>query len=316
MTHSGWSGDWQLHGGRRRPNEDIDPGGLGRFLPPRREDSWFLCRTDDIYAFGVTTSDGRRPLPSFGATPQYPIESVDNALKVLLLLGAQPKLRLTDVSRSLGVATSTAHRVLAMLQYRGFVRQDTASRGYLAGPMLDDLAFEVLRRLDVRTRARPILERLARDVQETIHLGRLEGDQVHFIDSVDSNRGLRVVGRVGQSLLAHCTSTGKALLAELTDDEVRALYPHEELPTMTAHSISTRTALFQELAQARARGYARNREEAEEGVISVAVALHATRSPRVAINAAVPVSRMSDTILESLLDRLSESAQELDHVLL
>ena len=55
------------------------------------------------------------PTPNYGDSPQYPIESVDNALRVLLLLGEQPKLRLTDVSRYLGVASSTAHRLLAML---------------------------------------------------------------------------------------------------------------------------------------------------------------------------------------------------------
>src|ERR1700679_14907 len=101
------------------------------------------------------------PLPApYGAAPQYPIESVDNALRVLLLLGERPSLRLTDVSQYLGVASSTAHRLLAMLQYRGFVRQETATRSYVPGPTLDALAFSVLRRLDVRSRARPILEQL------------------------------------------------------------------------------------------------------------------------------------------------------------
>ena len=59
--------------------------------------------------------------------PQYPIESVDNALKLLLLLGEQPQIRLSEATRYLGVASSTAHRLLAMLSYRGFVRQDPVS---------------------------------------------------------------------------------------------------------------------------------------------------------------------------------------------
>ncbi|MGW4370968.1 IclR family transcriptional regulator [Nocardia takedensis] len=264
----------------------------------------------------MSISDDGQTLPFFGEVPQYPIESVDNALKVLLLLGQRRSLRITEVSRYLGVATSTAHRVLAMLQYRGFVRQDAATRTYVPGPTLDRLAFGVLRRLDVRNLARPILERLAMDVQETIHLGRLEGSEVHFIDSVDSPRGLRVVGRVGQSLPAHCTSTGKALLAELSDEEILQLYPEERLPGLTRSSIATRTDLLVELERIRKQGYARNREEAEEGVTSIAVALHTARSPRVAINAAVPLSRMSDTILESLLGRLTAAAEELDHLLL
>ena len=256
------------------------------------------------------------PTPSYGDLPQYPIESVDNALRVLLLLGEQPKLRLTEVSRYLGVASSTAHRLLAMLQYRGFVRQDAAARTYHPGPMLDGLAFGVLRRLDVRNRARPVLERLNAEVEETIHLGRLEGNHVHFIDSMESARALRVGGRLGLTMPAHCTSTGKALLAELSDEEVFLLYPEEELPQLTSRSIRSRAALMAELGRVRTQGYARSTEEAEEGVTSVAVALHSTRSPRLAINASVPVSRMSDQLLQSLLSRLVQAAEELDHLLL
>ena len=150
------------------------------------------------------------PAPEYGANPQYPIESVDNALKVLLLLGERPRLRLTDVSQYLGVASSTAHRLLAMLQFRGFVRQEATSRSYVPGPTLDGLAFGVLRRLDARTRARPVLEKLNAELQETVHLGRLEGSDVHFIDSVESSRALRVGSRLGRSVPAHCTSTGEA----------------------------------------------------------------------------------------------------------
>ena len=256
------------------------------------------------------------PTPNYGDPPQYPIESVDNALRVLLLLGEQPKLRLTDVSRYLGVASSTAHRLLAMLQYRGFVRQDAATRSYVPGPALDGLAFGVLRRLDVRTRARPVLERLNTDLGETVHLGRLEGGNVHFIDSLESARALRVGGRLGMSMPAHCTSTGKALLAELGEEEFLRLYPDEELVQLTPHSIGTRTALIAALADVRARGYARSMEEAEEGVTSVAVALHSTQSPRLAINVSVPISRMTDVIQEAVLSRLSEAATELDHLLL
>ena len=256
------------------------------------------------------------PAPSYGVAPQYPIESVDNALKVLLLLGEEPKLRLTDVSRYLGVASSTAHRLLAMLQYRGFVRQDAATRSYIPGPTLDGLAFGVLRRLDVRTRARPILEKLNIDLGETVHLGRLEGGNVHFIDSVESARALRVGGRLGRSMPAHCTSTGKALLAELPEDELLQLYPDEEIVQLTSHSLGTRTALVQDLAETRARGYSRSVEEAEEGVSSVAVALHSTRSPRLAINVSVPVNRMTEVLREAVISRLTEAADELDDLLL
>lgn len=276
----------------------------------------FSAQQRGVYSHSVTESQSFPPAPTYGSVPQYPIDSVDNALRVLLLLGEQPSLRLTDVSRYLGVASSTAHRLLAMLQFRGFVRQDSATRSYVPGPTLDGLAFGVLRRLDVRTRARPVLERLNADLQETIHLGRLEGSEVHFIDSIESGRALRVGARLGRSMPAHCTSTGKALLAELTDEELLRLYPDEDLVQLTPNSIGSRSELAKALVEIRAQGFARSREESEEGVTSLAVALHSTRSPRLAINASVPVTRMNEDLQEAILGELSAAAEELDHLLL
>lgn len=255
------------------------------------------------------------PAPEYGPPPQYPIESVDNALQVLVLLGDQARLRLTDVSQYLGVASSTAHRLLAMLQYRGFVQQDTATRSYLPGPALDRVAFGILRRLDVRVRARPVLERLNADLKETVHLGRLEASSVHFIDSIESSRALRVGSRLGRSMPAHCTSTGKALLARLTDAEIDALYPGDPLEQLTAQSLATRAALREVLAEVRRLGYASSRGESEEGVTSLAVALSGSESPRLAINVSVPVSRMKASLRRGLLDALFAAAEEIDLLL-
>jgi len=253
--------------------------------------------------------------PEYGAMPQYPIESVDNALRVLVLIGQRQQLRLTDVSQYLGVASSTAHRLLAMLSYRGLVRQNPATRSYEPGPSLDQLAYGLLRRLDVRARARPILEKLNAELEETVHLGRLEGGDVHFIDSIESSRALRVVNRLGRSMPAHCTSTGKALLATLSEPELLAAYPDEELVQLTRHSIGTRTELIAALAEIRRRGYATSQEESEEGVQSLAVALRAVGSPRLALCASVPVSRMSASARKSIREKLIESAEAIGQLL-
>ena len=170
------------------------------------------------------------PLPSspeYSASPQYPIESVDNALRLLWLVGERRSLRLTDASRYLDVASSTTHRLLAMLQYRGFVRQNAATRAYELGPTLDRIAFSLLRRMDVRERARPVLKQLSADLQETVHLGRLEGSNVLFIDSIESPQAVRVGSRLGRSMPAHCTSTGKAMLAQFGARQLMTLFPEE-----------------------------------------------------------------------------------------
>jgi DNA-binding IclR family transcriptional regulator len=249
--------------------------------------------------------------PHYGDAPQYPIESVDNALKVLLLLAQRPSLRMTEVSRYLGVASSSAHRLLAMLQYRGFLRQDPETRAYHAGPALDDLAFGVIGQLDVRVQARSVLGRLNAAVQETVHLGRLEGADVHFIAAIESTQALRVGSRLGRIMPAHTTSTGKALLATLPDEEILALYPEEQLAQVTPNTIASRTQLLATLAEVRRRGWASSSEESERGVASVAVALPGDGFPRLALNASVPRSRMNPSAQKLIREALTDAVAEL-----
>jgi DNA-binding IclR family transcriptional regulator len=243
--------------------------------------------------------------------PQYPIESVDNALKVLLLLGERSELRLTDVAGYLNVATSTAHRLLAMLQYRGFVRQDPRTRAYRAGTALTSVAFSILQRFDVREVLHPFVESLNREFAETVHLALLDGATVRFIDAVESPQATRVSSRLGKSVPANCTSTGKAMLAYCTDDEFRRLYPDEELGGLTRNSIRTRSALEKELQQVRRQGYATSNEESENGVCSVAVAYPPRQAPmRLALNVAVPVHRMNEELAGRLAAALKAAVAE------
>lgn len=245
------------------------------------------------------------PLPSspeYSASPQYPIESVDNALRLLWLVGERRSLRLTDASRYLDVASSTTHRLLAMLQYRGFVRQNAATRAYELGPTLDRIAFSLLRRMDVRERARPVLEQLSADLQETVHLGRLEGSNVLFIDSIESPQAVRVGSRLGRSMPAHCTSTGKAMLAQFGARQLMTLFPEEDLVQLTSKSIGTREDLFSALDAIRRRGYATSNGESEDGVSSIAVALDPPVNPPMAINVSVPASRMTAAVRRRIVE--------------
>lgn len=255
-----------------------------------------------------TAAGGRADGP---AAPQYPIESVDNALRLLLLFVDRPRVRLTDVSNYLGVASSTAHRLLAMLQYRGFVRQEATSRAYVPGGALNTIAAAVNRQLDVRARARPVLEALNADLGETVHLGRLEGHDVYFLDSIESPRAVRVVSRAGRSMPAHCTSTGKAVLSTLDRAALADLFPQEELQGLTKNSVRSRTALMRELDAVRRRGYATSSEESEDGVASVAVPVVAGNGDVYGLNVSVPTNRMSAARRSAIVDALRTAATDL-----
>jgi DNA-binding IclR family transcriptional regulator len=244
--------------------------------------------------------------------PQYPIESVDKALKLLLLLGEQPEIRLSEATRYLGVASSTAHRLLAMLAYRGFVRQDPVSKAYLPGPALTGVAFAIFGRIDIQGAVTPAMRSLSERLRETVHVGMLDGAGVRFVAAVEGPTAVRVASRLGRTMPAHCTSTGKAMLAQLPQAELHQLLPDENLERITSRSIGSRTELESELTRVREQGFAVNREESEEGVASVAVPIP-TRAPalRLALNAAAPQHRLRRSQYASVAGALTEAANEI-----
>ncbi|MEU4896429.1 IclR family transcriptional regulator [Streptomyces sp. NPDC044780] len=222
-----------------------------------------------------TPPDRLGEMPPLGdrATPAYPIASVENTLRILLLLSERNQLSLADVAAELGVARSSAHRLMAMLSYYDFVRQDPASRSFRPGAALVDVGLSAVRSLDVRVLARPVLTELAAATEMTAHLALPRGRNVLYVDGVESSRTIRAALRTGDTLPAHVTGVGKALLATLTDDQLRQLYREAPLQAVTDKSISTVEGLIEEVRTARAAGYAVNRGESEPGVLSLGVAL-------------------------------------------
>lgn len=222
--------------------------------------------------------------------PSYPIESVDNALRLLLVLRERKELRVSDAAGHLDVARSTAHRLLAALRYRGFVTQDSR-RIYRPGPVFFEVGLAAVQGLDIRRASRGHLDTLSRELGETVHLMTLEGNGARFIDGVEGHHVLRVGVRTGVLLPAHCTSGGKALLAELSQDELRALYPRG-IPAVTAAAVTNLSELHRELVLTRKRGYGTNFDESDRGISAVGVCVRDQLGRAVAaIATAVPSVR-------------------------
>lgn len=234
----------------------------------------------------------RTPEPT-RPVPQYPIESVDRALRLLALFRDMPELRLAEVRDRLQVGQSTAHRLMAMLVYHGFATQNPVSRLYQAGPALVEIGLAAVHKFELRQVARPHLEELAGVTGETVHLGVLEDRDVRFVDCIESPLALRVSGRVGLLVPAHATSLGKAMLAAMDETQVRGLYRAEAIPAVTAKTIVRRADLLRELEAVRERGYARNSEESELGVTSVSAAIVTPhRGLLGAVSVAAPLTRV------------------------
>jgi IclR family transcriptional regulator, acetate operon repressor len=202
--------------------------------------------------------------------PPYAVESVDNALRILQMLRDSGQVRVSDVAAELGIARSTAHRLLAMLVYRDFAVQ-AEDRSYRPGPAIaaEPLRGEPAQRL--RQVMRPHMEALCDQVAETINLVVRLGTQTRFLHTVESARVLRVGDRQGTILPAWKTSGGKVLLAELPDAQLTALLRGASGRPPDGMTAAERRSLVTQLRRVRGQGYAENIEESESGVCAIGV---------------------------------------------
>lgn len=177
--------------------------------------------------------------------PPYAVTSVDHALRIATMLQLEGALTVAEIAERLGVARSTAHRLLQMLVYRDFAVQDER-RAYHAGPVLELAAHSRSRTAQLRAAALPHLHRLVDVLQESVNLSILTGDTARFIASVECDQALRVGSREGMVFPAEETTAGQVLLAEdATGDR--------------------------DLARIRRQGFAVNQGRSEKGVTAVGV---------------------------------------------
>lgn len=240
-------------------------------------------------------------------TTRPPVESVDHALQVLLLLKDRPDLRVTDAAAQLGVAASTAHRLLKTLEGRGFVTQDRITRVYRAGPELIELGFASTREIDLREISEPHLRAAVTRTGETVNLVVLQEASVRFIAGFEADQRVRTHVLTGTLLPAYATSGGKVLLAELPREQLRTLYPRG-LRRFTPSTL-TFTQLLDELALVLMRGYATNRDESVAGLSAVAVPLRDRGGRTIAaVASSAPSDRMPARRVREVVVQLRECA--------
>ncbi|MBI0375106.1 IclR family transcriptional regulator [Streptomyces albiflaviniger] len=247
-----------------------------------------------------------------GMPDAHGVSSADNVLRILLMFQETPALRVADVARQLGVARSTAHRLLSALCRRGLAVQDPRTRAYHPGRALADLAHALVRRPDLIGLLRPHLVELCTRLGETTSAQVFQGPDVVFVDGVEADRALKTGLRTGARLPAYAVSGGKAYLAELTSAEIRALYPRG-LRKLTSRTVGEFKVLEQELAEVRERGYAVNLEGSETGLHAVGVAVHDSAGRVVAALAvSAPAHRMGTDRRGEVASALKEAARSVE----
>lgn len=202
-------------------------------------------------------------------------------------------LRVADASQHLGISRSSAHRLLQTLVFRGFAVQDEA-HVYLPGPSLDAGPARLAWTRDFRRLSTPHLEVLSRRSRESANLMIRVGRNVRFLVTVRARTLDATHDRDGVVMPAHEASGGKALLAELGDDEIRQIFttgPGGALGDLAL------TKLMADVTAVRKHGFALNVEETERGVAAVGAAIHDRWGTAVG---AVSVSTRADKFAENL----------------
>lgn len=223
-------------------------------------------------------------------------------LDFLAAKGGEPT-RLREIATALKAPRSSTYALLRTLVNRQWVKTDISGNFYSLGirALLVGTSF-----LDADPYVRvvvPELARLAEQLDETVHMARLDGTNVVYLATQESHQYLRVNSRVGRRLPAHATSLGKAILAEQAEPELPP-----ELTALTPHTIVDRARLTSELAAVRERGFAIDDEENSLGLRCFGIALRYTTPVTDAISCSVPLARLTPA-REEIITAALESAR-------
>ena len=222
------------------------------------------------------------------------LSSVANAARVLKSFSAAtPTWGVTELAAELDISTSTVHRLLSTLADEAVLEQDAETGRYRFGLSVMDMAAAMPTQRSLHEAVLVSMTELRSRTGETVQVGVLDGRQVVYVERLDSPDTLRVFTRLGRRNHAHCTSSGKALLAFIPRRERDRLLDGWRLPAVTEHSITDVAVFRRELELIRRRGYAENRQESELGVVSVAAPIRDRSGSTVAsLSLAGPTERM------------------------
>lgn len=200
------------------------------------------------------------------------LKSVANTLDVLDCFLSDDELGVSEIARSLGVAKSSAHRMLSTLLGRGFVERNPESGRYRLGLHLYELGQLSASRSRLRQAALPIMEDLRQRTGHTIHLGVADGSDVVHLERLQSREGLDLLHALPRRFPTHCSATGKVLAA--FDPTIAEARRRATFPAITSNSVTNAAEWDAALAAIRRAGVAVNRDEVAPGAMSVAAPIY------------------------------------------
>lgn len=238
------------------------------------------------------------------------IQVIDRLMQLLDAIARyREPVSLKLLSAETGLHTSTAFRILASLESHALVERDRVGR-YRLGPKLLQLGGRMHRELDLREEARPILEWVRGELDETVNLTVPEGDEAVYVERATTRKMMRVEHVIGSRAPLHVTAVGKLFLADRGPRGCAEYAARRGLKPLTANTITDPARLEREVETAARQGYALDTEEAEQGVGCIAVPVRdASGSVVAALSVSAPLERRRlewVPVLQQAAERLSQ----------
>jgi DNA-binding IclR family transcriptional regulator len=196
-------------------------------------------------------------------------QAVQRATEILDFLSDGSK-SLSETAKRFDVHRSTVLRQLQTLEEAGFVLH-RANGHYSIGPKMISIAQQALDALDLRSVAYDEIRKLHATTGNTIHLAQLVESTVMYVDKVEGHNSVQMYSRIGKTVLPHCTGVGKAILSQVSTGRRNAILADAEWKSFTAHTVTSREALDEQLAQIKEQGWGVDDGEFEDFVNCIAV---------------------------------------------
>ncbi|PVG80921.1 IclR family transcriptional regulator [Nocardioides gansuensis] len=255
---------------------------------------------------------GRGRSAGRGGDSQGGVQSVDRAITVLEILAREGHAGVSEVAAEIGVHKSTAFRLLAALEERDLVEQNTDRGKYQLAFGILRLASAIPGRIDMARQAQPVMDALAQQLDETINLAVVRDRYAVNVQQAYSSAAVASQNWVGQLTPLHATSSGKVLLAFMPEEQRDAILDKAGLPRLTDNTITSRRALLDQLAEIREAGFATASEELEIGLnASAAPVRDHTGTVVGAVSASGPAYRFDRKRIEETEADVRQAALEI-----
>lgn len=229
-----------------------------------------------------------------GAPRSRRLSSVAAAARILREFDKHStQLGVTQLARRVGVAKSSAHRIIWTLVDEGLLEKVEETGLFRLTTTMRSLGASAETAQQLHEAATIPLDRLRALTDGTLHVAILDGGDVLYVERREGPGAIEVFRAIGSRNAAHCTSSGKVLLAFLPSEERDGLVRGLRLAPRTGRTITSRTALRRELDQVRARGFAENRGESEAAMYSIAAPI---RDSQGRVVASVSVAKYVDDV--------------------